>query len=129
MNSSELSGWAWVGFKIALAIIMTLNLKRVWNGFTHIFGSDGIDKKELGGVVLLVLGIYMVWLEGHRTDITHQLFTDWLYLIVFGGAMTGLGLRYVVDALTSVKNGVVLQKDVKDAGTEQKSKEQPDSER
>jgi hypothetical protein len=118
MNQQELNAWAWVGFKIALAIITVLNIKRIFRGFLTIFGPDGVDKREFCATVLLGLGIYMINLEGHRSDLQHQLFSDWQYFIVFGGSMLGFGMKEILKLFALKTGNVQKAHDTETATTE-----------
>lgn len=110
INSEAIREWSGVAIRIIATIIILINIKRIWKAIIHAFGPDGLDKKELGGIVMLIVGIYMVKLEGHRTDLQHQLYSDMLYFIVFGAAMAGLGINSVMKQITKIyaaKNGTV----------------------
>lgn len=88
----------------ALLVLITFYIsKNVRDMVLKIFGG-AIDLAELAGVVFLMLFIYMIIKEGNRTH-------EWYYyneLYVFftaGAAMTGLGLRDVLNIYKDIRLG------------------------
>lgn len=107
-----------IGMKIIGALAAVISLRWLVNIFK---GSDGkLDKKELKELVALLFfvgaGAYLIYKEGERADLTHEVYGLGWISVVFGSLLTVLHLEKslelilkIFQAWAEMKKGAVTQ--------------------
>jgi len=93
---------AMIGLVIIMVIIVIISFRRLKQSILNVFGGS-IEAPELAGVVLIGYLGYMLYQEAHITNLQFHVYNELYIFFIAGGAMTGLGLNKVLEAVKDIR--------------------------
>lgn len=113
MDNSQIQSLQTLGTIIGIfgVIIILFFFKKIKRGILSIFGGS-IELPEAAGTVFLGLFVYMVWKDGNRQYEWHH-FNELYILFTAGAAMTGLGLKSVLETVKEIRTGTSSSTEIK----------------
>lgn len=111
MTSDEIHSLHTIGIIASIIgiIVLVILFKRIKKSILSVFGGS-IELPEVGGVIGVIYLGYMIVVEGQRTNLQYHVYNELYIFFVAGMAMTGLGLKDVLNAVKEIRGQAPINK-------------------